>query len=204
MNEDLIWYAAYGSNLNVERFMCYIKGGKPRFSKKPMQGCRDETPPRKSRKYKDNYELYFAKYSGLWDGGVCFINNLDSTTYFTLYLVSEDQFRDITFQECGFEKDKSKLEFKLKKNDFVFNNEKWYGKILYIGELDGYPIYSITSPKDYTEELNQPSSYYLYHIIKGLNKNHNLSEDEIKRYLVEKRGLDDNSELRSAFEIYKN
>ena len=29
-----LWYASYGSNLNLDRFMCYIVGGKPKNSTK--------------------------------------------------------------------------------------------------------------------------------------------------------------------------
>jgi len=28
-----VWYAGYGSNLNKQRFMCYIKGGTPTYGK---------------------------------------------------------------------------------------------------------------------------------------------------------------------------
>ena len=40
-----IWYAAYGTNLNKDRFLCYINGGIPEGTHSFDIGCRDKTFP---------------------------------------------------------------------------------------------------------------------------------------------------------------
>ncbi|CCH80358.1 hypothetical protein BN12_90013 [Nostocoides japonicum T1-X7] len=44
--DDLVWYAAYGSNLSLERFHCYVAGGRPPGGRHTYPGCRDASPPR--------------------------------------------------------------------------------------------------------------------------------------------------------------
>src|SRR6266851_737509 len=34
------WYAAYGSNLAEDRFLCYVRGGRPAGGKVNLLGCR--------------------------------------------------------------------------------------------------------------------------------------------------------------------
>lgn len=203
MTDNLVWYAAYGSNLNPDRLISYIEGDKPKFSEKGMRGCRDKTHPRGTKVFEDSFELYFAKRSSIWDGGVCFIREGNSRTLFNLYLVSIDQFRDILLQECGLNEIGKKIDIVLNKENILLDDRSWYGRILFLGDLEGYPIYTMTAPEDYSDELSNPSRYYLYHIIKGLYEDHDLSKEKIERYLIEKKGFDDRSKLGSAFEIYE-
>jgi len=204
MTDRLVWYAAYGSNLNPDRFVCYIEGGKPKFSRKEMLGCRDKTHPRGTKTFLDKYDLYFAKRSSLWNGGVCFIEEGDSKTLFDLYLISAEQFKEVLLQECGFNSMDDKIDLVLNEQDHLFDDRSWYGRVLYLGELEGHSIYTMTAPEDYSDELLNPSRYYLYHIIKGLHEVHDLTKEEIDRYVTEKKGFDDKSELEEAVKIYKN
>lgn len=69
-----VWYASYGSNLNRDRFLCYIKGGKPKGSEKAEIGCEDKALPIKEATYIMHYPLYFAKSAVRWQNqGVAFI-----------------------------------------------------------------------------------------------------------------------------------
>ena len=45
MSTNYVWYASYGSNINKDRFLCYIKGGQPMGSTKIERGCKDQTLP---------------------------------------------------------------------------------------------------------------------------------------------------------------
>ncbi len=204
MTDELIWYAAYGSNLNPDRFICYIEGGKPKFSKKGMKGCRDNTHPRDTKIFEDSYDMYFAKRSSLWDGGVCFIKEGDSRTLFNLYLISAEQFRDIFFQECGINESDKKVDLELDGQDLIFDDGSWYGRILYLGGLEGNPIYTMTAPEDYADELSMPSRHYLYHLVKGLHETHDMDQEEIKVYLTDKEDFDDMVELEKAFKIHRD
>ena len=44
-DKNLVWYASFGSNINVDRFLCYIRGGKPALSNDTERGCRDTRSP---------------------------------------------------------------------------------------------------------------------------------------------------------------
>ncbi|WP_232824218.1 MULTISPECIES: hypothetical protein [Paraliobacillus] len=71
---EYVWYASYGSNLNRDKFLCYIKGGKAEGSSKVEVGCKDKSLPIKEVTYKMNLPLYFAKNSVRWQKqGVAFI-----------------------------------------------------------------------------------------------------------------------------------
>src|SRR3954449_2685541 len=71
---DYVWYASYGSNINTDRFLCYIKGGKPEGSSKVETGCKDPSLPIASSTFTMNFPLYFAKEAAKWESkGVAFI-----------------------------------------------------------------------------------------------------------------------------------
>jgi hypothetical protein len=75
-----VWYVGYGSNVHEQRFLCYIRGGTPRFGKKHSKGCTDKTPPVEKKAITISYPLYFAlpdkntKTSNWGAGGVAFID----------------------------------------------------------------------------------------------------------------------------------
>lgn len=72
--EEHIWYACYGSNINRERFLCYIDGKERSICGKLVKnkGCEDKSPPRENHPFVFNHDIYFAKTSNNWGGGVAF------------------------------------------------------------------------------------------------------------------------------------
>ena len=67
-NEDYVWYACYGSNINYERFLYYINGDiNGKYS--TTNGCNDKSEPIEQRKYIFKCPIYFAGNSKRWDGG---------------------------------------------------------------------------------------------------------------------------------------
>ena len=87
-NEGYIWYAAYGSNINIERFMKYINR------------CKDKTAPVESKPYIFNYSMYFAGMSRKWGGSVAYIDWTQAgTTYGKIYLIKKQQFAEIQEME---------------------------------------------------------------------------------------------------------
>lgn len=191
--KEYVWYASYGSNINVDRFLCYIKGGQPEGSSEVEAGCRDNTPPVDEGTYLINHSLYFAKEAGRWNNqGVAFIGhyNSDNLTYSKKYLITTQQFFDVVKQEnSGFDLDIDLNEIKSKGIKTL--RQSWYGTILYLGEDKGYPIFTFTAPWDISEvKLNKPSNAYLRTIIKGLKKEY--ADDEIYEYLIKKPGIKGN------------
>ena len=193
MKQDLVWYAVYGSNLHEDRFMCYIKGGKPSGSNKDYEPCNDISNPVKTLQYKINYELIFSKNSKTWqNGGVAFINkikNYEQNTYAKLYLITKEQFNHIAKGETSStERINIDFENTISTGSSVFKQHSWYGMALYIGEIEGYPILTLTSEYE-LKDFKKPSSDYLSQIIKGLKETHSISHDDIFEYLKSKNGI---------------
>lgn len=195
---DYVWYACYGSNLNYDRFICYIKGGKPKGSKRKNKGCANKKIPERTERYTIPYSLYFAKNSSNWYGsGVAFIGltkDNEVKTLSKLYLITKDQFEELFVQENGekYEKILLSLNFEeiMQRHSKVIWNSSWYGNIIYLGlGPDGIPIFTTTSSKN-ERPFSRPNEKYLFHIIVGLRtKPYNLSDDKIVEYLYEKFGI---------------
>jgi len=196
VKKDKVWYAVYGTNLNEQRFSCYIKGGTPEGTSKPDVGCRDKTPAVDGGMISIPFQLYFAKSSPKWENkSVGFLGLEVDPTIRTLgrkYLITKEQFEDVFRQE-------NKVSMKQTFNiDFIEAREKGalivkeslYGRVIFLGIEEGFPIFTLTAYWDYNpEEVLPPSSNYLKHIIKGIRQTHNISDDKILEYLSQKPGI---------------
>lgn len=189
---EYVWYASYGSNLNRDRFLCYIKGGKPEGSSKVEVGCKDKSLPLKEATYMMHLPLYFAKNSVRWQKqGVAFIGLKRDEKYHTYsrkYLITVDQFLDVVKQENN----QADLDIDLAeliKNGVMTYRDSWYGTLLYLGDVDGYPIVTFTADWDLDVPLNKPSEEYLSMIIKGLRRTLELEKDVIVDYISSKPGV---------------
>ncbi|MFC7746182.1 hypothetical protein [Lentibacillus kimchii] len=140
-----------------------------------------------------NYPLYFAGESDRWQhGGAAFIGldrNENCNTYSTKYLVTEEQFKDVVEQE------NDGLDLAVNFDAIIKDGSKtlrdsWYGTILYLGEEDGYPIFTFTSGRDLDVSVNAPSDAYLSMIIQGLETTVDLADSDILDYLRTKPGID--------------
>lgn len=87
--DSYVWYAAYGSNVNRNRFMEYI------------ERCDNKTNPVEDRPYVIPHDIYFASNSRIWEGkGVAFLD--DSKKGIALgrvYKITRKQFDDIQKME---------------------------------------------------------------------------------------------------------
>ncbi|WP_261179466.1 hypothetical protein [Anaerobacillus sp. CMMVII] len=191
--KQYVWYASYGSNLNRDRFLCYILGGRPEGSEIVEEGCRDKSLPLKEGTLIMNYPLYFAKDSDRWQNqGVGFIGlkkDLRIMTYSRKYLITAEQFLDVVKQENNGAEFEIDLIEVVKKGSNTFK-DSWYGTILHIGEEDGWPIFTFTGDWDLDVPLNSPSKHYLKMIIEGLKKSVKLNDTEIINYLSSKPGIE--------------
>lgn len=187
-----VWYASYGSNIHDKRFMCYINGTKAPGSSVKEIGCTDKTPPKESRIVELPYPLYFAKEHSKWgEGGVAFIGHKKTKlekTVGRMYLITEQQFAEVVSQE-----NKSPLmDINLQRVMEDGSGEVgggWYGKILHVGEEDGYPIFTFTNPKAIGDTaFNKPSAAYLSTIATGLLEL-GYTEKETIQYFLHKQGI---------------
>lgn len=155
-------------------------------------GCRDKSLPFKSATNIINYPLYFAKESVRWQKqGVAFIGLKKDTNYKTYsrqYLITEEQFFDVVKQENNGIDLKVDLN-EVKKHGTMKIRDSWYGTIVYLGEKDGYPIFTFTSEWDLEVPFNKPSKEYLHMIIDGLQEDVQLTSAEVIDYLITKPGI---------------
>lgn len=194
LNEK-VWYACYGSNLLQERFLCYIKGGQPAGANTSYDGCDDKTLPINSEQMYIPAELYFAKVSKNWNGGIAFIRTTftpTASTYGRIYLITKGQLIDIARQETNTSTS-LEIEFGkvIKNGSYIFKQPSWYGNILYLGEHNGFPIFTITNEQD-SQSSTKPSIAYLKTIIDGLRESHGLDNLAIFDYLKTKHGIIEN------------
>ena len=203
-SKSLVWYASYGSNLDCERFMCYIKGGTPRGALRSNPGCRDSSDPLESRRILiKGFELYFAddeRAQRSWGGAPAFIRrNASSSVNGRMYLITYQQFNDVVLQENDFRK-REELADRLpvssnsidKKRGFSLKEIKpdaLYDQVLYVGDEGGHAIFTFTTT--HTElPSGAPSGPYLQVILKGLKDTYaDKTETAIYEYLSSAGGI---------------
>jgi len=191
-SQQYVWYASYGSNLNSERFLCYIKGGSPAGSTRLEAGCKDPSLPLAESTFIINYPLYFAEEAAGWQSqGVAFIGlnrGMKTVTHSKKYLITMEQFLDVVQQENNGGFFDINLNEVKEKGSIIFRHNAWYGNIIYLGEDNGYPIFTFTAPWDLDDvEMKKPSHNYLATIIKGLKTAY--TNEEIYLYLQNKPGI---------------
>jgi len=204
--QDKVWYGCYGSNMLEERFLCYIKGGQPKGAITNYKGCSDRTLPTESEEFYICSELYFAKQSANWDnGGIAFIRTHfepQASTLARMYLINKGQLVDIARQETKTEAELL-LDFDtaIIEGSSIFKRPSWYGNLLYLGDQNNHPIFTLTNEND-LQPLTKPSENYLRAIIKGIREAHNFDDKTILEYLNKKQGILDNysdKELSNLF-----
>lgn len=164
--KKLMYYVAYGSNMLNERFMNYIKGGLCRFNGKYYNSCKNISEPLKSIKVNIPYDMYFSKSSSKWnESSVCFLDDSKSGfAYGKGYLITKEQFDDIQKQEGIY----------------------WYGKIINLGEIDGFQAYTFANDKNLSHKgYESISKEYLKVLKLGLKETYNeLTDEEIEKYII--------------------
>lgn len=198
---EYVWYASYGSNINKERFLCYILGGQARGALTSEEGARDQSMPIKYENIEIPRKQYYANSSKRWQNqGVAFIGSEYSgeTTLGRMYLITRQQFEDVVKQECKLSVHKSmdiKIDHARKNGWALVVPNSWYGKILFLGERDGYPIYTFTNPHD-LQDYRKPSKEYLQMIASGIYENYHLDLETLSSYFLHKEGIKGNYSLK--------
>jgi hypothetical protein len=206
MDTSYVWYVSYGSNLMEHRFLCYILGDQPEGSSQKERGCKNPAVPLKNSETKLPYPLYFARERTKWgEGGVAFIGHENDEKYTTIgrkYLITAEQFMDVTAQENSVEEIEADLEEVIEKG-FIHFGTGWYSRMVYLGEEEGYPMVTFTCNLDMGEQnLNPPHQAYLKTIAKGLLQL-GLEKQETVEYFKNTPGIAgqmDEEELRGIIE----
>lgn len=189
----MIWYACYGSNMNLDRFLKYIQGGTLTVNGldkiyKPCPG--DVSVPSQSEPYFIDRKFFFAKESKTWNqNGVGFIStnkNKRSKTLGRIYLISEAQFSHLFGQENS--RETSKIDFeKLLKNRMLDFDYNFYNRVLLLEkDYKGYPVLTFTNKGKLS--TNSPHLEYARLISEGLKIVHQLTSKQSLDYLTKGTG----------------
>lgn len=187
----MIWYACYGSNMDPERFLKYIQGGKlvANGIERDYLPCPTDTSlPKQSEPHVIDRRFYFAKESKTWNKhGVGFISNnrnKKSKTYAKLYLISQAQFSHLFAQENG--RTTSNVDYtQLFKNGYLDFDYNFYNRIILLNKkYKDYPILSFTNKANLP--VNKPLFEYAQLIANGLKLTHKLTNKESLEYLSRK------------------
>ncbi|SHM98747.1 hypothetical protein [Flavobacterium xinjiangense] len=205
----MIWYACYGSNMDLQRFLIYLQGGELEVNGviKPYRRCdNDFEGPRETEPYIIHRKLYFAKESTTWNNhGVGFISTKKdgrSLTYARLYLISEIQFRHLFASENG--RKTTNIDFEVINNfkfqDFDYN---FYNRIIQLEDnYKGYPVLTFTNKENLPP--NNPMGRYLQLISNGLDRVHQLNDNEIVAYFKKNNVKMPKSSLRKLLTVENN
>lgn len=184
-----VWYASYGSNLARDRFRCYLEGGRPPGATRTYPGARNTSPPVDDRPLTLPGEMFFAWDSPTWGGGIAFYDaTTPGATLARAYLVTEQQFADVAAQEMhrtpGEDLDLSTV---LARSRHDLGPGR-YESLHLVGELDGHPVLTFTTPEPVALQRNSPTRPYLEMIARGLSETHELDVDSIVDYLAARPG----------------
>lgn len=99
-NKEYVWYVCYGSNLLLDRFMCYLTGDAlPKYGVKynAARRFKDTSKPIASKIISIPYKLYFGSNSIIWDnGGTAFLDkDTKSETVGRAYLITKEQYNHV-------------------------------------------------------------------------------------------------------------
>ena len=168
--ENLVWYAAYGSNMLHERFLCYIKGGAFRNQGRDHKPCADPSLPKAKTNYELPHPMYFANRSGSWDNkGVSFLDvTRPGKAYGVAYLITREQFEHLFREE--------------NEGNVPGPDSLWYNRKAELGTLHGIPVMTVTNRNALNR--NEPGERYLQVLKEGLRENYpNFTESDIHDYL---------------------
>ena len=192
MGEELVWYAAYGSNVDRRRFLTYLTGGPVPGADDVQAGSRDPSPPRGDEPFRFNRPIRFAHHSPRWNGAVAVLDH-EITSVGALgrrYLITLAQFADVVAQEN--ERDVSDVPVADLAVDEVHPvGDRSHDGLLKVGSDDGTPIVTFTSPSEPRDlDPAPPSPAYLRTIARGISDSHALAPADIALHLHQAPGIE--------------
>ena len=172
-----VWYAAYGSNTDVARFHCYLRGGCPAGGARTYPGCRDTGGPADSKAIWLSGSIYFAGTSTVWGGGMAFYDpGTPGPVPARGWLITPLQLADLITQEMH-EKPGSRPDLEDRVVAIVRRSREGthalgsgrYETLLTTRSLDGTPVVTFTAARPHPpEERSLPSPRYQATIAAGL------------------------------------
>jgi hypothetical protein len=198
--KSLVWYAAYGSNLLKQRFMCYLEGSEFRMNATVLTApprCDAGTEIHGDQPFKLRFKLYFAREKTKWGpGGVAFVE-IDPVspppTFGRAYLLTLPQLRCVAREESGGSHPvdiRSEMLFGPagSTHEITTDMQGWYRVLLLCGSLDhkgiNLPVVTLTGRPEATIPRNPSSLVYRDVIRKGLQETYpEMTDFTINEYL---------------------
>ena len=200
---ERVWYVAYGSNLSLERFRCYLAGGTPVGGLRRYAGCRDRSDPAAVTSLHAPGGLVFAGRSTVWGGGMAFYDaRAAGQVACRGYLVTVEQFADVVAQEMRRGSGSPFSHVLAEALTEALAEEPTeagpahalgpgrYETLTRLGTLDDVPAFTITGGSVGTLEPEAPSASYLRCIAVGLREAHGWDVERIAGYLATCPGVD--------------
>ncbi|WP_231390349.1 histone deacetylase [Nocardia sp. CNY236] len=189
---DLVWYAAYGSNMNPARLRSYLRGGLPDGATRHTPGCRDTADPIRSMPLVLSGLLYFATESISWSGGRAFYDpHCPGEVPVHAHLLSATQFCDIAAQEM-YRRPGAVVDLAdVTTRRISTLGPGRYETVVCAGVHEGHPVLTFTAPWSYRDlPGNPPAPAYLRHLATGLRTAHGWSPWTTAGYLATRPGAD--------------
>lgn len=185
-----VWYASYGSNLSRERFLTYLRGGRPPGASRTYAGARNASDPQDDRPLTLPGQVFFAWESPTWGGGIAFYDaDTPGTALARAYLLTDQQFADVAAQEMHREPGSDlDLTHVLERSRHDTGPGR-YESLHLVGDLDGHPVLTFTTPDPTELQPNSPTTPYLTTIAEGLREAHGLDDEGIADYLLDCPGV---------------
>lgn len=193
MSNQMIWYAAYGSNMLRDRFRCYLTGGEFPGAARVYPGARpsQRRGPRAELPLWIDGGVYFATRSPVWGGGRALYDpGLARRTAAAGYLITTRQFSDIAAQEM-YRQPGTDLDLKpliTGGERFLKIGDGHYDTLVLAGWRDRIPVITFTAPwsRGSTEAgpLVPPSAAYLTVLARGLCESHGWNAQAAGSYLA--------------------
>jgi len=205
-DQEYVWYATYGSGLSKDNFMCYIEGGTPEGISYRFPGCSDRTAPLRDVFLSIPFELYFAGESKIWGGGYMHIKTTPNSRAHTIaraYLITLEQFRDIIAQHNERQDlPELPLDDAIQKTHATIGKDLGsYEEIVYCGNRDGYPIFTITATKP-VQPLVPPTDTYAKLLYKGLSEHGLTTVKDAVNYILTKPGAAGNFQEKALIKLF--
>ncbi|MEU2089910.1 histone deacetylase [Nocardia beijingensis] len=189
---DLVWYAAYGSNMSLARLRTYLRGGRPDGGTLTLPGCRDHADPIRSMPLLLRGVLYFATESLTWTGGRAFYDpRCPGEMAVHAHLLTAAQFSDIVAQEMYRTPGTAVDLGEAIAHGTATLGPGRYETVVCAGTHAGYPVLTFTAPWRYRDVRgNPPAAAYLRYLAAGLRAAHGWSARTTAEYLATRPGAD--------------
>ena len=185
---EQVWYVAYGSNLSLARFRCYLAGGTPAGGLRRYDGCRSPVDPTEVAGVHAPGGLVFAGRSTVWGGGMAFYDpRSPGRVACRGYLVTVEQLADVVAQEMrrppGGPFAQALVEALADAGPVHAMGSGRYETLTRLGTLHGAPMFTVTCGDPGRLAPVAPSAAYLRCIGAGLHEAHGWDAQRIASYL---------------------